>query len=565
VAAWAVALGVAAAGLVAAPDLVLVAPPDVRARVVEGFLRAVLVVYVAALLLAGPGTLLLAALAYRAWRRRRFRPWMGRGVLAGLSLLAGLGLMELGAALRDAWAHRMPALPTRFAPAPAGELHVVVVGESSALGDPFGPWLSVGQIVGWQLERVLPGRRVRVSVLAERGVNLERMHQKLESLDRRPDVLIVYCGHNEFQSRFDWSRAAGHDETPFAPLLARLYRASLHSPLCRLVYEETNRKLLAHAPSVVRHRLIDPPLCTASEAEAVLDDFRRRLDAMAAYAARVGALAVLIIPPGNEAGFAPNRSCLHGASAGERAAVARAFDAARAAEDDPRRGAALYAALLARHPEFAEAHFRLARQLEALGDPGAARTHYVAARDLDGFPQRCTTPFHDAYRAVAARRGALLVDGPAELRKLSPTGILDDNLFHDPQHPALAGHVALAHAVLRGLRQRGAFGWTRGPVPAPGPAECAAHFGLGPAEWATACNRVKWFFSVVAQNRFDPSARLAKSERFDRAAQQVTAGTPPERTGIPGLGVSPPWVDDRDWVESTGSAGERTESHPAPS
>lgn len=538
------------AGLLVLSDWLLTYPPAVRARVVEWFLRGVLVGYCALFVLAGPGTLLLGVWTVRAWKRRAFRAWMGRGVLAGLSLLLGMALMETGAALWGAWAHRMPALPTRFPASPAGEIHIAVIGESSAMGDPFGPWLSVGQIVGWQLEQALPGRKVRVSVLAERGVNLERMHQKLETLDRRPDVLIVYCGHNEFQSRYDWTRSVGYDETPFSPLLARLFRASLSSPLCRLIYEATNRKLLAASPGVVKHELIDPPLCSASEAAAIQADFHRRLDAIAAYCRRLDALPVLVIPPGNEAGFAPNRSWIHGAnSSEERARFTRDFEAARQAETDPRRSIALYEALLARHPEFAEAHFRLARQLGKVGAWDEARAHYVRARDEDGFPQRTTTPFENAYRAVAARRGAVLIDGPAELRALSPTGVLDDNLFHDPQHPALAGHVALARAVLRELKARGAFGVERGPAPKLEPAECASHFRLGPDEWSTNCSRVSWFYTVVAKNRFDPSERLAKSRRFAEAAEQIKAGTAPEDLGVPGLGPRPKWVDDPDWAK----------------
>ena len=33
------------------------------------------------------------------------------------------------------------------------------------------------------------------------GYTLEAQHRKLAALDRRPDLLIAYCGHNEFASR----------------------------------------------------------------------------------------------------------------------------------------------------------------------------------------------------------------------------------------------------------------------------------------------------------------------------------------------------------------------------
>ena len=75
-------------------------------------------------------------------------------------------------------------------------------------------------------------------------------------------------------------------------------------------------------------------------------------------------------------------------------------------------------------------------------------------------------PAEVAYQAVARRhtQSVVLVDGPAVLRTKSRHGILDADLFHDNVHPTLIGHVALAEAVLGGLKARAAFGW---PVSTP--------------------------------------------------------------------------------------------------
>ena len=37
---------------------------------------------------------------------------------------------------------------------------------------------------------------------AEPGSTLEQMHQKLARLTYRPDILLLFSGHNEFQARF---------------------------------------------------------------------------------------------------------------------------------------------------------------------------------------------------------------------------------------------------------------------------------------------------------------------------------------------------------------------------
>ena len=78
---------------------------------------------------------------------------------------------------------------------------------------------------------------------------------------------------------------------------------------------------------------------------------------------------------------------------------------------------------------------------------------------------------------------------------------------------------------------------------------------MGLKEWATVCQREEWFYKVIANNRFDPSERQAKVRCFSRAASQIAKGVPPERTGIPGLGLRPAWVDDPGWALEAGDSG----------
>ena len=199
-----------------------------------------------------------------------------------------------------------------------------------------------------------------------------------------------------------------------------------------------------------RETLVGRPVCTPEETDAILADFRRRLESIVADCERIGCLPILIIPPSCDA-WDSNQS--YGAASmrqDQREVLFRRLTATRDQEaDDPAGALAAYRAIVADQPTLAEAHYRLARRLEAAGSFDEARDHYVLARDRDGLPMRCTTPLEDAYRAVARRSPqVVLVDGPAILEGRSWHGILDDRLFHDNVHPTLAGHVALAEAVL---------------------------------------------------------------------------------------------------------------------
>ena len=260
-------------------------------------------------------------------------------------------------------------LPTEFAETGGdSDVTLVILGGSSAFGVPFHPLLSVGRIVAWKLGEAIPGREFHTLVLANPGATLEGQYRKLAGLRRRPDALIVYSGHNEFHARIPLSRQVKHyrDERPSFPRrLAELAR--LGSPLYGLIDEAADKYRIKQAPmGYVQPPLIDVPAYTPVECAASLADFRRLLEAITAYAERIGALPILVVPPSNDAGFDPNRSFLAAeTSHAEREAFARDFRAAQSLEAaDPERAIKQYRDLLARQPGFAESHYRLARLAE---------------------------------------------------------------------------------------------------------------------------------------------------------------------------------------------------------
>ena len=184
-------------------------------------------------------------------------------------------------------------------------------------GEPYHPWLSVGDIVAWRLETVFPGRSIEVDMWATGGAILEKMHNKLAGLTYRPDALIVYLGHNEFQGRFKWDRDVNYyheqDRLPLLPGPKVFATTSLlrFSPLCRLIMESRERRQVdVVPPHVVTRELVDKPVCTAEESGAILADFRRRWEAITAYCESIGTLPIFIITPSNDAGYDPSRSIL---------------------------------------------------------------------------------------------------------------------------------------------------------------------------------------------------------------------------------------------------------------
>jgi tetratricopeptide (TPR) repeat protein len=438
------------------------------------------------------------------------------------------------------------ALPERFPDADLAKgIDLVVLGESSAEGVPFQRWLSIGAIVKWQLEKLIPGQELRLKILACSGDTLEQQHQALARLKRRPEILIVYCGHNEFASRFFALADVPHyfrDERPST--WSRLIEpAERLSPLCGLLRRSAERIQIALPPPPIERDVIDVPVFTRQEYSRILSDFRRRLEAIVAYAKRVGALPILISPSANDADFEPNRSYLPPeTSLAERRAFARAVLAARTREAaDPEGAIEDYRHLLARAPGFAETHYRLATLLRKSGDWEGAYHHFVSARDLDGYPMRCLTEFQETYRDVASRDDCIFIDGQAYFHRIGRNGMLDDELFQDAMHPSLRGQIALAQAVVSAIGARRAFGWPADTAPeAIDPTELATHFGLGRDTWEHAARWESGFYSLVGRLRYESSERSRRIDAAAFAADKIAKGSPPESLHLPNVGIPAP-------------------------
>jgi lysophospholipase L1-like esterase len=542
-------------GVVVVPPWVsAIVPRSVLVRATIGFLTVLEVTYVAVWAVALIATPILGGVVYRARCVATSLPWSNRGLLLGTSCLLGLLAAEVIVAARrpsigpvrraaEIQSESVIELTNRFnEPRDDRKVTVAVLGESSAFGVPYEKWLSIGRIVTWQLEHAMPEKRFHLALLATPGDTLELQHRKLASLTRRPDCIIIYCGHNEFFSTIPSFRRPDHYRD-----VREARRSNSHllpcrvSPILGLIRQTRDQYSVGiRPPPDTRQPLVDVPVYTPADFAERLADFACRLESITAYAESIKALPILVVPPANDGDFEPNRSFLPAeTSRSDREAFARDFlDARRLEDQEPKRALVRYRNLLERQPGFAEAHYRLGRLLEYAGAWDEAYEHYVAARDCDGHPMRCVSKFQQAYRDVAAKHNCVLIDGQALFHAMGPHGLLNDHLFHDGVHPSLGGQIALAQAILEGLRARHAFGWTAvAPVPSIDPAQCAAHFGLTHTDLSTVALCASGFYGAVAILRYDPSQRHAKARAYTDAARRIAAGEAADLAGLPNLRV----------------------------
>ena len=324
------------------------------------FLLAEEVAYAVLVTVAVGGTLTIGALFVGGKQSQRRRAVLARPLLVCVSLLLaalmgeaacgiwqarlrGRSAMPIGGFGRDigrapesrfaATVNDVP-LPSTFPDPPSDrDIDLVVMGESSAAGVPFSSWLSLGSILTWKMSEAIPDRPIRPRVIARSGDTLEWQHRELTNLPRRPELLIIYCGHNEFTSRLAGSRDLAYYFDEWLPtgremLVDQIERSSW---VCGLIRETAEKCRIAIPPPPSDHRkLVDVPVYSSSEYSTLVTEFRRRLDAIVSYAERVGALPVLISPAANDAGFEPSRSFLPAATThNERESFQREFTAAR--------------------------------------------------------------------------------------------------------------------------------------------------------------------------------------------------------------------------------------------
>ena len=473
------AAGLAAVLVVAGTSVVLIwdwlkviAPPRPYSHYLGIWLQeAFLACYFLFLPITALATLVSTVVVCRS--RSKSRP--GRWLLLFGSALLGLFLSEVGAAIWLSHKHRVPSLPGHFdrRARASDRLLITVVGGSSALGVPYDGWLSIGAIVRRELQEVMPAHQVRVEILAEKGATLEAMHKKLAMMTERPDALVVFSGHNEFLSRFSLANRVMYyaDERQARRGQVWLEGVSRYSPLYTLVRENLEMDRVSVVPALLlstMDTIVGRPICTPEETSAIIADFHRRLEGIVNDCERIGCVPILIIPPGNDAS-PPNQSYVRPSTdiVTRRILAGRLLDIEATEAEDPTRAISAYRQFVTDQPTHAWAHYKLARLLNSAGAFAEANNHFLLARDYDGVPLRCISLIEEVYRRVAQNHaGCILIDGPTVLRSISRRGILDADLFHDTVHPTLAGHVALAEAVLHGLKSHSAFNWPAA-IPAP--------------------------------------------------------------------------------------------------
>jgi tetratricopeptide (TPR) repeat protein len=349
---------------------------------------------------------------------------------------------------------------------------IFTLGGSTTYGRPYDDSTSFS---GW-LRELLPvaDRSKNWEVINAGGISYAsyRVAQLMEELVHyRPDLFIIYTGHNEFLEERTYRKFK--DIPPVvrstASLLARTRTWSAMSSGLKVLglspqTASEDRFTLGVEVDTILDRSAGPERYSRDDAlrENILNHFRISLERMVLLAQSVGARIIFVTPAANLKDCSPFKS-QHtegiGNKARQRSEELLAMTTPFVWEKNWPLVLQVMDEAVALDPRFADLHYRRGQALLALGRFEEAREALIIARDEDVCPLRALTPVARIVTEVASEHGVMLVDFNNLLehdmlkRKMYP--ILGQEYFLDHVHPTIEGHKLLALALLKAMTEMG--------------------------------------------------------------------------------------------------------------
>jgi tetratricopeptide (TPR) repeat protein len=336
-------------------------------------------------------------------------------------------------------------------PKPGGTVRVVLVGGSAIKGFPQSPAFAPSAFLEVMLEDVWPGKDVEVINLGTTAVaSFPALGMLEEMLPHKPDLVVIYTGHNEFYGAYGVAslQTAG-SSTRAMRLRRRIGGWAIPQAIASIGqrYREQGDKALMEAMVGRGAIAANDPLRAAATGS-----LRANVARMIAKSRAAGSAVMVCTLPVNERGMAP----IGGAPEGTWPADVEAFVEAHATEpgwmiEDLDGAADELQAMLEKAPTHARLHFWLGQTHLAAGNDQAALAEFEQAVDLDPMPWRAGSARNKALANVAKAGNAWLCDVRQAFREASPRGSIGWELLDDHVHPGLEGQALIARAIVERL------------------------------------------------------------------------------------------------------------------
>ena len=338
----------------------------------------------------------------------------------------------------------------------SGVTRIFCVGGSTTYGRPYDDTTS---FCGW-LRELLPvadpsqkWELINAGGISYASYRVAALTEELVEYD--PDVLIVYCGQNEFLERRTYSGIIDMPEA-VRGLGAMLSRTRIFSGISRIVKKKPELGEGAQLDGEVNTILdqsIGPEDYERDKEleEQVLAHYRYNMARIVDIARAGGAKVLFVIPASNLRNCSPFKSQHGDGLSGEQieqwdSLYTKAKESLAAKDLSKALGELELLAKI--DDQYAAAHYLRGRVLEGLARHEEARVAYQEALDEDVCPLRALSPMPGIVKEVASDREVPLVDFVTLVDEASPNGIPGEEMFLDHVHPTIRGHRMLALAII---------------------------------------------------------------------------------------------------------------------
>ncbi|NKB69613.1 MAG: hypothetical protein GKR89_21290 [Candidatus Latescibacteria bacterium] len=328
---------------------------------------------------------------------------------------------------------------------------IIFLGASTVQGFPHPARLASASFLEAMMQDVAEDQQVQVFNLGITSIASFAVARTLEeAIVLRPDLAIVYTGHNEFFGIYGGSQQAYP------------YFNYVHYNLLKLHLGQLLRRGL---DGLRGQQTADESLLAIRSGQGLfphggkarknaLSHLRHNLQTMAEVCRERGVPLVLCTIASNDAGFAPVATLSGRGNSEEEQLTQIAAYLAGEKKPIPQTNQVLgeLEQFAEEFPQDAWVHYLRGRALTELGRDEAAVQALLSARDFDAMPWRGPSGHNLIIRQVADEEGLLLADIERAFAHAAPSDGVGWDLMADHVHPSVLGQELLARTILLAVK-----------------------------------------------------------------------------------------------------------------
>ncbi len=349
---------------------------------------------------------------------------------------------------------------------PAGSYRIFCLGGSTTVGYPYWYNGAFATFLRDRLKTIFPDRHIEVINLGMTATNSYTVLDiGKELIKYKPDLYLVYDGHNEFYGAFG---VASHARMAPARWMNLLYLRLVHVRTFQLVKSGLQRAtgLFATAPSDrgSRSTLMEQVAagknvpCNSKTYQQAIHIFQQNLKDLARLCREQHIPLILATQASNlrdQPPFVSNHS--PDITKQEQTQFAEIYQKALAFQTKGQMDSAItyFRTAIAVDSAHADAHYRLARCLDDSPDKKECLSEYVSARDYDELRFRTDSRFNDLIRSMEDGRHCFVADIERVFASHSPDSLIGLNLISEHLHPRARGQFLIAREYAAIMAKQG--------------------------------------------------------------------------------------------------------------